>query len=146
MHFEVKVPVGGRIIGRLIDEAGKPVTYSHVEANMGQEWGYTMAKEDGTFAIEGLAPGANYMVHLMEMPGFVPVFRSGVLVEPGKTTDLGSLVVAKAVMAYGMASGDVSYEETDFHMACPECLGLIAVDGNRALTDDDLLNGRYAGC
>jgi hypothetical protein len=146
MHFEVKVPVGGRIIGRLIDEAGKPVTYSHVEANMGQEWGYTMAKEDGTFAIEGLAPGANYMVHLMEMPGFVPVFRSGVLVEPGKTTDLGSLVVAKAVMAYGMASGTMSLMKRPIFMyGMPQgtSLGLIAVDGNRALTDDDLLNGRF---
>jgi len=146
MHFEVKVPVGGRIIGRLIDEAGKPVTYSHVEANMGQEWGYAMAKEDGTFAIEGLAPGANYMVHLMEMPGFVPVFRSGVLVEPGKTTDLGSLVVAKAVMAYGMASGTMSLmKRPAFMYGMPQgtSLGLIAVDGNRALTDDDLLNGRF---
>lgn len=146
MHFEVKVPVGGRIIGRLIDEAGKPVTYSHVEANMGQEWGYAMAKEDGTFAIEGLAPGANYMVHLMEMPGFVPVFRSGVLVEPGKTTDLGSLVVAKAVMAYGMASGTTPLmKRPAFAYGMPQgtSLGLIAVDGNRALTDDDLLNGRF---
>lgn len=145
MHFDIKVPQGGKIIGRLIDDAGKPVTYASIEAILGQEWAYAMAADDGSFSIDGLAPGANYMIHLMEMPGFAPVFRSGVLVQPGLTTDLGSIVVSRAVMAYGNASGTRALMQKSFAYGMPEGvdLGVFAVDGSRALTDDDLLNGRY---
>lgn len=145
MHFNVKVPVGGRIIGRLIDDAAKPIAYGGIDAILDQEWAWGQVKEDGSFVIDGLAPGSNYMVHVMDMPGYASVFRTGVLVEPGKTTDLGTLVAARAVYAFGMASGTQALAKRSFPYGVSEEEGVViaAVDASRALTDEDLLSGKF---
>jgi len=145
LTVNIVVPVGGKIIGRVIDRAGKPVNYGSVETHVGGDWFESYFDTDGNFALTGLVPGANYIVNISDTPGFAPMFRSGVLVEPGKTTDLGAIVLEKAVMAYGLATGALKLKKQAFQFGIPDDmdLGILAVDGSREITDDDLLSRRY---
>ncbi len=146
MTVDLKVPVGGRIIGRVIDDTGKPVPSGWVEAFMGQNYSEANTSSDGNFTIDGLAPGSGYMFSLGAMPGYAPISRSGLLVEPGKTTDLGTIVVSRAVYAFGIATGSRALKERSFRYGMQEDAGvsIVALDGTRALTDEDLLSGKYA--
>jgi len=145
MSFNVDIPVGGKIAGKLLDDAGKPVPFAWIDAFMGQDWANAQVGSDGTFVIEGLAPGANYNIQLMEMPGYVRVFRSGILVEPGKVTDLGTILVAKAVYANGQASGSAAIMNRSFQFGTrdKEGIDIVAVDGSRSVTDNELLSGKF---
>jgi hypothetical protein len=145
MEVNVTVPVGGKIVGRLIDENGQPIKTAEINADFGNNWGQAKTNTDGTFEISGLAPGANYMVHVEEMPGFVPVFRAGVLVEPGKTTDLDTITVMKAVMVTGQVSDLAPIASRSFRFGNEEGTGIsvISFDGNHALTDQELFRGEF---
>jgi len=145
MEVNVVVPVGGKIVGRLIDENGQPVNMGFIEATLGQNWNSGIINPDGTFKIEGLSPAANYMINVDMVPGRVSVFRMGILVEPGKTTDLGSILVAKAVPVTGEIASISYIVNNAFAVGVPESSGLamIAVDGNVAITDNDLLKGSF---
>lgn len=145
MSFNVVVPIGGKIVGKLLDDAGKPVPFAWIDAFMGQDWANAQVGSDGTFVLEGLAPGANYNVQLMEMPGYVRVFRSGILVEPGKVTDLGTILVAKAVYAYGEASGSAAIMNRSFAYGIrdKEGIDILAIDGSRPVADVELLSGKF---
>lgn len=145
MSFNVVVPIGGKIVGKLLDDAGNPVPFAWIDAFMGQDWSNAQVGSDGTFVLEGLAPGANYNVQLMEMPGYVRVFRSGILVEPGKVTDLGTILVAKAVYAYGEASGSAAIMNRSFAYGIrdKEGIDILAIDGSRPVADVELLSGKF---
>ena len=145
MEVNVTVPVGGKIVGRLIDENGQPIKTAHINADLGNNWGDAKTNSDGTFEISGLAPGANYMVHVEEMPGFVPVFRAGVLVEPGKTTDLDTITVMKAVMVTGQVANLAPIATRSFRFGNEEGTGIsvISFDGNHALTDQEIFRGEF---
>jgi len=145
MAFNIMIPIGGKIAGKLLDEEGKPVSFGWIDAFMGQDWANAQVGSDGTFVLEGLAPGANYNVQLMEMPGYVRVFRSGILVEPGKVTDLGTIIVAKAVYAYGEASGSAAIMNRSFKYGIrdKEGIDILAVDGSRPVADFELLSGKF---
>ena len=145
MEVNVVVPVAGKIVGRLIDENGQAISAAMIEVSAGENWAPGYMKTDGSFSVESLSPGANYMVSIDMVPGRVRVFRMGVLVEPGKTNDLGSILVAKAVPVIGDIAS-ISYAITNaFETGVPESSGMsiIAIDGNRNVTDEELLKGSF---
>lgn len=145
MEVDVEVPVAGKIVGRLIDENGQAISAAMIEVSAGENWAPGYMKTDGSFSVESLSPGANYMVSIDMVPGRVRVFRMGVLVEPGKTNDLGSILVAKAVPVTGDIAS-VSYAISNaFATGVPESSGMsiIAIDGNRTVTDEELLKGSF---
>ena len=87
LTMNIVIPVGGKIIGRVIDRAGKPINYGSVETRVGGDWFESYFDTDGNFALTGLVQALIALL-IFQTPGFAPMFRSGVLVEPGKTTIL----------------------------------------------------------
>ncbi|GAB4273714.1 MAG: hypothetical protein Kow0029_13530 [Candidatus Rifleibacteriota bacterium] len=145
MEVSLTVPVAGKISGRLIDETGQPVKFGSVDAMMGQSWGFANVQSDGTFVVEGLAPGANYMLNITEVPGHVDVFRMGILVEEGKTTDVGPITVARAVPVTGTIKNLASAIGASFQYGISEKegLSLVSFDGNHLVTDEELADGSF---
>lgn len=145
MEVEVKVPVAGKIVGRLINETGQPITAGSISAGFGESWADGKIDSEGNFELVGLAPGANYMVQIDQIPGRVVVFRMGVLVESGQTVDLGPILVAKAVPVTGVIGNIAAVIQHAFQYGVPEGMGLsiVALDGNRNITDEEILRGTF---
>ncbi|MEW6709159.1 MAG: hypothetical protein AB1403_04985, partial [Candidatus Riflebacteria bacterium] len=145
MEVNLTIPVAGKVIGRLIDENGQPVKIGMVEIGSGENWVYGSVLEDGTFTLNGVAPGGNYMLNIDMVPGRVRVFRMGILVEPSKITDLGSILVAKAVNVTGQIANLDKPVMSAFANGIPEGMNLsiVAFDGNRVVSDEELLRGSF---
>lgn len=93
----------GALSGRLLDEDGEPLAKTIVAiGRMGiLPHDFSATTDDhGKFNCDGLVPGVNYVVALRR-PGQMGMNRlaSDVVVEPGKTTDLGDLDPKPKAMA-----------------------------------------------
>jgi hypothetical protein len=141
----VTIPVGGQIIGRLIDSKGEPVTAGMIDAGFGDMWQEVHPDSNGKFTLSGLVPAPSYMLHVRGIPGRVPLFRAGISVEPGQITDLGSLPVVKAVRAKGKIKNLKYALQHFFAYGVDENSGLsvIAFDGDYEIKDNALLSRRF---
>jgi hypothetical protein len=141
----VTLRLGGKVIGRLIDEAGQPITKGEVELGQGETWVWGNPDSEGRFTLSGLIPAPNYMLHVFEIPGRVPIFRPGISVQPGETTNVGALPVYKAVRVKGKVNGVSSALQYFFAFGKPEDMDLstIAFDANFTVSDRDLLTRSF---
>lgn len=141
----IKIPVGGKIIGRLIDELGQPIKIGLVEAFTGDSWAEAKPDAEGKFVLSGLVPAPAYMVNVREVPGRAQLFRANISVEPGRITDLGALPINKAIRIKGLLKNVVKALQYFFFYGTTEDSGLsvIAFDGSKTVSDLQLLNRSY---
>jgi hypothetical protein len=144
-QMNIVVPIGGKIIGRLIDELGQPIKSGVVEAFFGEFWAEAKPDADGKFVLSGLVPAPAYMFNVREVPGRAQLFRANISVEPGKITDLGALPVAKAIRIKGLLKNVALALQYFFFYGYTDDSGmsLIAFDGNKTVSDLQLLNRSY---
>jgi len=96
---DILLVANGTVTGRIVDKAGKPLSGMGVVLQPDQPPPQLQldiheqppsSGPDGRFAIQG-PPGARMLVVL----GHVPTARRGLSIAPGKTTDLGDVIVSE---------------------------------------------------
>ncbi len=87
----------GEIHGRVLDPDGGPLWMAHVFVDQPDAPFGVASGEDGRFVIKPLPPGT-YTLHC-SFSGMVPHELAGVLVNPGKITDLGDLALQFKTLA-----------------------------------------------
>ncbi len=145
MVKDLKLERAGTIVGRLIDSTGQPLAGIEVEAFSPGSWIPAMTDTEGNFAIRGLKPRPDYQLQVFEIPGMVPVFRSGVLVEMGKTTDVGTLSVAKATWINGRILGlnNIVSRVAQYGLVNNVDLNVIAFDSQTIIKDHELAGNTF---
>jgi ferric enterobactin receptor len=87
------------IRGRVVSEAGTPVTNGSVSVRRGTDTvfaGGTLLRPDGSFVVDGLRPG-RYSLRIRSI-GFAPVIKSDVAVTPEQpVATVGAIILARAV-------------------------------------------------
>jgi protocatechuate 3,4-dioxygenase beta subunit len=103
---ELALSPGTSVAGAAVDEERRPVPGARVFvfANVGALESEAFARTDGSFRATGLAPGAKtVVVHATDLCSFR---RDGVLVEAGRETDLGEVVLEKGASIAGRVIDD----------------------------------------
>lgn len=101
---------GGGLVGQVADEHHRPLSQFKVSVHGWQPAGgersrgraippLNIADASGRFAFQGLAPGV-YAIRA-EASGYAPAIARRLVVEPGKTTDAGTLLLATGATLTG---------------------------------------------
>ncbi len=89
-NVRIVLPAPGALVGKLVLETGAPPKVAYVQVG-GQA--STPASATGEFRLEDLAAGT-YDLHVLG-PEFAEYAKHDIKIEPGKTTELGSLTVVR---------------------------------------------------
>jgi uncharacterized GH25 family protein len=146
-NVKLTLPAPAVLVGKIALEGGAAPKLANIQL------GYhpaTPAAPDGTFRVEGLEPGS-YDIRVMG-PEFAQLTKSDVKLEPGKTTDLGTLTAMRGRRLTGhvidasgapVAGARVTVSKTLFTMegADDQIANLQEMTGARIATTDQ--NGDF---
>jgi hypothetical protein len=105
--MDIVLPLGGSVMGRLIDENGNPITKGDVYlTGMSGQFEATFSSTgNGEFTIKNIPARPDYDLIVEGIPGRAPLSRGNVMVLPGEVTNLGALAVVDAVDFVGVIKG-----------------------------------------
>jgi len=97
---------GGSLSGKLLKEGGEPisdalVTVSYYSDSEQRGWGKAWTSDDGSFHIDGLAPGLYQLLVYYVKPDNMTLRRESISVKAHKDTSLGNLIYPKTVLVSG---------------------------------------------
>jgi len=144
MSVDLSLPYAGRLAGKLIDEAGLPVSGATVTVLSGVTKIEAVSSTDGSFLFEGIKPAADWVLDIVAA-GKAKTSRNNILVTTSTLSDVGAVMLPTAVMVKGKIFDLENIVVDNFPYGLPEEIAFkpISINGNRTIPDIQLLNGTY---